>query len=60
MLGRRNVALLWDEGDSTYSAAWAGFRNACTGSTVDPSDIWAKATRFCLRTERMKPFNLTS
>jgi hypothetical protein len=30
------------------------------GSTVEPSEISAKANRFCFRTERMKPFTLTS
>lgn len=44
----------------TYSAACAGFRIACIGSTVEPSEISAKAKRFCFRTERMKPFTLTS
>lgn len=44
----------------TYSAACAGFRIACNGTTVDPSDISANAKRFCFRTDRMNPFTLIS
>lgn len=44
----------------TYSAACAGFKIACNGSTVEPSEISAKAKRFCFRTERMNPLTLIS
>jgi hypothetical protein len=44
----------------TYSAACAGFRIACNGSTVEPSEISAKANRFCFRTDRMNPLTLIS
>lgn len=44
----------------TYSAACAGFKIACNGSTVDPSEISANAKRFCFRTDRMNPLILTS
>lgn len=33
---------------------------ACNGSTVEPSEISAKAKRFCFRTDRMNPLTLTS
>lgn len=44
----------------TYSAACAGFKIACNGSIVDPSEISAKAKRFCFRTDRINPFTLIS
>lgn len=44
----------------TYSAACAGFKIACNGWIVDPSEISAKAKRFCLRTDRMNPLTLIS
>lgn len=44
----------------TYSTACAGFRIACNGSTVEPSEISANAKRFCFRTDRMNPLILTS
>lgn len=44
----------------THSAACAGFRIACMGSTVEPSEISANAKRFCFRTDRINPLTLTS
>lgn len=43
-----------------YSAACADFKMACNGSTVEPSEISAKANFFCFRTDLMNPFTLTS
>lgn len=46
--------------EEAYSAAWAGFKIACNGSIVEPSEISAKAKRFCFRTDRMNPLTLIS
>lgn len=46
--------------ESTYSAACSGVRIACNDLTVDPSDISAKANRFCFLTDRTNPFNVIS
>jgi hypothetical protein len=39
----------------THPFACSGVRTACNASRDEPSPIVAKATRFCLRTERTKP-----
>jgi hypothetical protein len=44
----------------TYSAACSGVNIACNDFTVDPSDISAKANRFCFLTDRINPFNVIS
>lgn len=45
---------------STHSSAWSGVSTTCSGSKVEPSPRAAKATRFCLRTDRTKPVTCTS
>lgn len=43
-----------------YLVACSGLNIACKGSMVEPSEISAKARRFCLRTDLINPFTLTS
>jgi hypothetical protein len=46
--------------EPTYSAACSGVKIACNDLTVDPSDISAKANRFCFLTDLINPFNVIS
>lgn len=41
-----------------YSAACSGVKIACNDLTVDPSEISAKANRFCFLTDLINPFNV--
>lgn len=43
-----------------YLAACSGVNIACNDLIVDPSDISAKANRFCFLTDRMNPFIVIS
>lgn len=43
----------------THPAACSGLMTTCNGASDEPSPTAAKATRFCLRTERTQPSTRT-
>lgn len=49
----------WQAHLGTHPAACSGLKTTCNGASEEPSPTAAKATRFCLRTERTQPSTQT-